>query len=366
MLALTCWAVAWVGQQSWFGHALGPPEAFLAPAAAALSLSAGLGLAAFQLDLPGYRFGWRQVASLVAATALALGAVPVLIAMTDGRWRSPDQGFESVLAFVNDDRATVGPYRVAWVGDPDVLPLAGWKLEDGVAYGSTDHGLPSVENRWAGSSDGATRLLGDAFHLAERRETSRLGRVLAPMGVRYIVVQTAAAPTDEPTRPLPPAIDRSLAEQLDLQQVLADPHVQVYRNVAWAPIRTTLTPPAAEAAKGRPYFDAVANVDLTGSPAMLTDHEGFTSASGNTGNATNLYLANAATSRWSLKVNGHSVPRSEAFGWANLFAIDQAGTAKLSFKTPLQRYGLLLVQIALWVGAIVLWWRLRRTTKAEA
>src|SRR5262249_47277115 len=161
--------------------------------------------------------------------------------------------------------------------------------------------------------------------------TSRLGRVLAPMGVRYIVVQTAAAPADEPTRPLPPAIDRSLAEQLDLQQVLADPHVQVYRNAAWAPIRTTLAPPTAEAAKAGPYFDAVANVDLTGSPPMLTDHEGFATASGNTGNARNLYLANAATSRWSLKVNGRSAPRSEAFGWANVFAVDQAGAAKLSF-----------------------------------
>ena len=242
VLALTCWTVAWVGQQSWFGHGLGPPEALLAPAAVALSLSAGLGLLAFETDLPGYRFGWRQAASLVAAAALVLGSVPVLAAMFDGRWNGPDEGFDSVLAFVNDDQAAVGPYRTAWIGEPDVLPLAGWKLEDGVAYASTDHGLPTVEDRWAGSSDGATSLIGDAFHLAEQRDTTRLGRLLAPMGVRYIVVQTSAAPDSEPVHPVPPAIDRSLAEQLDLQEVLADPHVQVYRNEAWAPIRTALEP----------------------------------------------------------------------------------------------------------------------------
>jgi hypothetical protein len=366
MVALTCWAVAWLGQQPWFGHAVGPPEAFLAPAAAALSLSAGLGLAAFQHDLPGYRFGWRQAASLVAAAALVVGAFPALLATTDGRWKGPDEGFDSVLSFVNDDRAAVGPYRVAWIGDPEVLPLAGWKLDDGVAYASTDHGLATVENRWPGSSNGATSLMGTAFRLAEQRETSRLGRLLAPMGVRYIVVETAAAPDGATTRPLPPAVDRSLAEQLDLQQVLADPQVQVYRNAAWAPSRTTLSPPAAEAAKAGPYFDAVAGVDLTGSPPMLTDHEGHTTASGNTGAATNLYLADAANSHWSLDVDGRTAPRTDAFGWANTFAIERGGSAKLSFKTPVQRYALLVLQVVLWIGAILLWRRSRRAAKAAA
>jgi GT2 family glycosyltransferase len=364
MIALACWAVAWVGQQSWFGRAVGPPEAFLAPAAAALSLSAGLGLAAFQLDLPGYRFGWRQAASVVAAAALLVGMVPVLVASTDGRWKGPEEGFDSVLGFVNDDRATVGPYRVAWLGDPAVLPLAGWKLDDGIAYASTDQGLPTVENRWPGSSTGATSLLGEAFHLAEQRETSRLGRLLAPMGVRYIVVQTAAAPEDDSPQSPTPAIDRSLAEQLDLQQVLADPQVQVYRNVAWAPSRTTLSPSAAEAAKGGPFFDVVAGVDLTGSPSMLTDHERYTTASGNTGAAANLYVASAANSNWSLDVDGRSAPRTEAFGWANAFAIDRGGSAKLSFKTSVQRYWLLALQVVLWVGALVLLRRTRRKSRA--
>ena len=57
---------------------LGPPEALLAPAAVALSLSAGSGSPPSRLDLPGYRFGWRQAASLAAAAALVVGAVPVL------------------------------------------------------------------------------------------------------------------------------------------------------------------------------------------------------------------------------------------------------------------------------------------------
>jgi hypothetical protein len=235
-----------------------------------------------------------------------------------------------------------------------------------VAYASTDHGLPSVENRWAGSSTGATSQLRDAIRLAEHRDTSRLGRLLAPMGVRYVVVQTAAAPSGQPTQPVPPAIDRSLAEQLDLQQVLADPHVQVYRNVAWAPTRTALSPAAAQATKSNSYFDVVSDVDLTGSPPLLTQHQSFATASGKVGDGTTVYVANAPSERWSLKVDGKTVPRSDAFGWANTFAVDHGGNGELRFNTPVWRYGWLLLQAALWLGVIVLWRRSGRPAEEAA
>jgi hypothetical protein len=72
-----------------------------------------------------------------------------------------------------------------------------------------------------------------------------------------------------------------------------------------------------------------------------------------------MYLANDSSARWSLKVDGRTAPRTTAFGWANAFHVDQGGTAKLTFKTPLQRYLLLLLQVALWAGAAVLWFRWR-------
>ncbi|MEY2571212.1 MAG: hypothetical protein QOE63_1562, partial [Acidimicrobiaceae bacterium] len=194
VLALTCWTAAWVGQQPWFHYGLGPPEALLAPASIALSISIALGLVAFELDLPGYRFGWRQVASVVAAGAALLGVLPVVASSLGGRWHAPESGFASVLGFMQDEQATVGPFRVLWIGDPDVLPVAGWQLRDGIAYGTTDAVLPTVEDRWRPAAEGSSGLLADALRIADRRETARLGRLLAPMGVRYIVVAEAASP----------------------------------------------------------------------------------------------------------------------------------------------------------------------------
>ena len=365
-LALTCWAAAWVGQQSWFRFSLGPPEALLAPAAVAMAMSAALGVVAFEMDLRGFRFGWRQVTSSVAGLALALGLVPVVAAMFDGRWRAPDQSYSSVLAFLHDDQASAGPFRVVWLGDPDVLPLQGWRLSDGIAYATTDHGLPTVEDRWAGSSDGATSLVADALDLAKRRETSRLGRLVAPMGVRYFVVAGESAPSSGDVRELPAAVERALGEQLDLQEVLADPHLHVYRNVSWAPIRTELKGSAVDAASRSPFFDAAATADLSGLPPLLTDRAGYANAKGAVNGGSIVYLANASSPRWSLSVDGRDAPREKAFGWANQFRVDQSGTATLRFSTPISRYALLLVQVALWVLALRRLWQWRTQGRVEA
>ena len=67
-VAVTCWAVVWIGGRLAIG--LPAPELVLAPAAAAIALAVALGLSAFEVDLPGYRFGWRQAASLTAAGAV--------------------------------------------------------------------------------------------------------------------------------------------------------------------------------------------------------------------------------------------------------------------------------------------------------
>ncbi|MEY2458993.1 MAG: hypothetical protein QOG30_823 [Acidimicrobiaceae bacterium] len=351
-LAITCWAIAWAGQQSWFHYALGPPEALLAPAAVALAMSAALGVVAFDMDLPGYRFGWRQIAPVFAGLALAIGIVPVLGAMFDGRWHAPDQSYEPILGFLHDEQATAGPFRVVWLADPDVLPLQGWRLSDGVAYATTDHGLPTVEDRWAGSSDGATSLVADALHLAQRRDTSRLGRLVAPMGVRYFVVQGESAPSSGDARLLPGDVERALGEQLDLQEVLADPHLHVYRNVSWAPIRTELQGPAVDAASTSPFFDAAAATDLTGSPPVLTDHSSYATAKGSVNAGSTIYLADASSPNWTLTVDGHDASRTKAFGWANEFRVDQGGVATLHFKTPISRYVLLAIQVGLWVIAI--------------
>jgi hypothetical protein len=359
VLALSCWTLAWVGEQSWFHFGLGPREALLAPGAAGLALCVALGMTAFELDLRGYRFGWRQVASVVAAASLGVALLPVLAGSFDGRWGAPDKGFESALGFLPSDAAATGPFRVLWLGDPELMPLAGWHLRDGVAYASTDAGLPSVEDRWAGTSAKPTGLMGEALGLASRRETSRLGRLLAPMGVRYVIVVEAAAP-GEPVHRAPADLVRTLGEQLDLEQVPVDSTLHVYRNAAWAPSRATLPAGVAAAITGSDFFRAATATDLHDAKPTLKDGDGYASYAGDVANGEDVFLSAGTSPHWSLSVGGHNVPRSTAFGWANVFTIDRTGRATVQFNTPIQRTLLLTIQVALWAGAVVALIRLRR------
>ena len=124
-VAVVFFWVTWAGMRGWL-PAL-PPNVGLASAAAALAGSAALGAVAFELDLPGYRFGWRQLAAGVAAIALGVAAIPMLIASGQGRWNLPNADASSVLSFLPS--TSQGDYRVLWVGAPSALPLAGRQLE---------------------------------------------------------------------------------------------------------------------------------------------------------------------------------------------------------------------------------------------
>jgi hypothetical protein len=359
VLALTCFSVAWVGQQPWFHYGLGPPEALLAPAAAALAFSIALGLLAFEIDLPGYRFGWRQVASVIAAGAVGFGVLPVAAAALDGRWNAPSAGFETVLGFLRDQEPN-GAFRVLWIGDPDVLPLAGWQLRDGLAYATTDQALPSVQERWAASPDDPTSLIADALRIADTHQTARLGRLLAPMGIRYVIVAEAATPFGEDQRPVPADLRTGLEAQLDLSEVSVNPVLHVFRNTAWAPSRAQLPDSVSEAFAAPDYFSAARSLDLTSAAPALLSGNGIRQFDGDLANDSYLYLSAAASSRWRLTVDGRSVPRSDALGWANGFEVDQGGSGTLSFQTSPTRWLLLVGQIGLWVAAVWLTLRWRR------
>ncbi|MDQ2754918.1 MAG: hypothetical protein M3R71_05145, partial [Actinomycetota bacterium] len=112
MVALACFGLTWGGLRGWFP--VPAPEVLLAPAAAALAGAVALGVVAFELDLPGYRFGWRQLASGVAAVAAIVAAVPALTGVGGGRWHVPSKDATSAVAFLPDNHG--GDYRVLWVG----------------------------------------------------------------------------------------------------------------------------------------------------------------------------------------------------------------------------------------------------------
>ena len=173
------------------------------------------------------------------------------------------------------------------------------------------------------------------------------------MSVRYIVVPLRAGPqaSGAPAYPPPSALLNTLAGQLDLRQKDIDDALVVYENEAWIPERATL-PAAVAAASDEAGFESLVRTDIAGSTAVLPDGDGANRWTGDVGPGT-VYLSAPADSGWKLQVDGTTMARTPAFGWANAFAVDRAGAATLGFDTPLTRPLVVALQALLWLAAVV-------------
>jgi hypothetical protein len=344
-VAVTCWIVTWVGGRGWLPFPLPAPEVVLAPAAAALALAVALGLLSFEVDLPGFRFGLRQPASAIAAAALVVATIPLLGAAIDGRWQLPERDIGGLLSWMPEQRRA-GAFRVLWVGDPEALPLQGWRLATGLAYGTSRGGPPDATVLWPGSSNGATELIPDAVNLARARGTTRLGHLLAPMAVRYIVV-----PVGNLGRLTAPALADTFSAQVDLRELQGDRELVVYENAAWAPARSRLSPTATEASRGT-GLDSARQAELAGSKAVLPKEHSPFRFSGALGDGDQVLLSEASSPGWKLHVGGRDADRRTAFGWANVFEVGRGGKATLRYRTSPARYIAIAAEAALWVAAL--------------
>jgi GT2 family glycosyltransferase len=357
VLAAAGWAALLATGSASLSRAFGPPELLLAPAALGLSMATALGMVAFEVDLPGYRFGWRQAASFTAAAAVAVGTVPILGASFNGAWSAPRHGITEVLGFLDVEQAN-GAFRTLWMGDPAVLPLGAWQYEDGVGWALTDLGNPNAVDRWPGSPDGTTSLVSDAVDLAVDRETTRLGRLLAPMGIRYFVVVEADRPLAGAQVPVPPAIIDAFDEQLDVVEVRVDDGLHVYRNYAWFSSRSVLADATdAEAPDGS--LAAAAGVDGSEATPALLDTEGITTFGGPLQEGDVLWHAAKASSGWSLGGVGE-VETADGFGFGTTYTAGADGDAELDYSTPVPRLLFSGIQAAAWVLVVLVLLRSRR------
>jgi hypothetical protein len=261
-----------------------------------------------------------------------------------------------------------GAFRVLWVGDPDALPLTGWKLSEGTAYATSRNGPPVATDNLPGAPSGATLQIKEALIQATRGDTSRLGRLLAPMAVRYLVVPsgrgTGESASSVRALAAPPALSEALASQLDLRLLPSDPASVIYENIAWGPGRAIVAPAVSGGAANLPE-QLGRGADLNGGTPVLAGN-GPVQFEGPLDAAGQVLVSESPSAQWELSAGGHGAPRQTAFGVANGYTVSQPGKAVLNYRTPLIRYGALILELALWVLAIRLALRLRRRESAPA
>ncbi|MGD0882010.1 MAG: glycosyltransferase family 2 protein [Acidimicrobiales bacterium] len=357
-IALVFWFAAWIISRGWTGGLAVDPLVLLGPAAAATAASIGLGVAAFERDLRKAEFGWRQLTTAVGILAVALASVPTLASALPGRWDLPINDFAQALDWMHPETAT-GAFRVLWLGDPRSLDLGGWGAGDGLAYATSENGSPDARWLWNATSPGPAAALGSYVDLARADRTDRLGSLIAPAGIRYVVVLTSVAPEipgqQSPTEyPVPSDLLPALGHQLDLRPILSGTGITVFANADWIPERAEVPGgPGAAVPLVSPLAAGPGVPVLPGAVPVLSGPAAARSFRGPLVTGT-VFAAVAPAGRWELVGgSGAVVRRSSSFGWAGRFWVPSSTTGTLRFDDGILPLVIGVYSIMVWVLALV-------------
>jgi len=358
------------------GSTLPEVGVLLVPVVAALAVSAAVAVCAFDEDVRGGRIGWRQPVALLAFAALAVSVVPGIAGLGDGRWNAPSPELAGTLGSLPTNPPS-GDFRILYLGDARVLPLPGRPYRDGIAYAVSDDGALTVLDSWSPRSGAGDALIVQALDSISRLSTLRGGRLLAPLGIRYIVVPLVDGLRSRRNAPLPSPVglEDALADQVDLRRssYVSDQAI-VFENTAALPLRALLGGRTEQASRTA-GAGALVEADFSevipvfvGIPHTRAAREAISGTG-----PTVLHDAVGKDPRWRLTLDGTRVTGRSAFGWSTAYDLPGGGRAVLRYDTPWSRTVVIVVQLALWIVVVVAtsrfrgWrrWLMRRRQRAD-
>lgn len=324
----------------------------LAPVASCMAIGAAIIVMAFGIDVRGGRFGWRQPLALLSLVTLPLGLLPVAAASSNGHWEQPSITLAQQMKELLGDTSQ-GDYRVLVIGDPRLVTSDQHLYDDGLAYAVVQNGDMTMLNQVSSMADDADNLIRPLLDAVAMGSTNRVGRLMAPLGIRYIVIPLLdrVRSTSNSPLPLPFGLREAFAEQLDLHNVYGPSSMMIFENSQWIPLTGMLSAAAAQQSS-EGGSEALVATELTGS---LTALNGTTSWSSPTQElpAGRFHLGVPFDSRWTLSIDGQSIKPQASFGTVMHYETGVGGTAQLNYSNPVSRYLWIIMQLLLWASVVV-------------
>ncbi len=338
------------------------PEAgvLLVPVAVGLAIAAGAALAAFDLDVRGETFGWRQPLGILASVAVVVGIVPGVGALVDGSFQTPSTPLARLLEASLPPAEEAGDYNVLLVGDARVLPVPATEYRDDVAWAIVDDGQLDVLDRWAPPSNGAADLVVGALDQMASGSTLRAGRLLAPLAIRFVVIPEfdGVNSTVNDPLPLPEGLVPALEDQLDLVARRPGlPTLEVFENRAWIPTASQLGDDVIDVSAGA-GAEILVGTDLSDAAPRFVGFNALEPTDDDV-DAGVIHLGVPFDDGWSLAVGDDTIEPRRAFGDTTAFDVPTAGPAVLQYDTSWGRWLLVMMQVVLWAAALLLAARVR-------
>lgn len=323
------------------------PAIMLVVVACGLALASATCATAVTEDLRRAAFGWRQPLGWAVAVAIVSSIVPTLVNAADGRWNQPRVSLAQLLVQLPTNPPE-GDYNTVYVGDPRVLQIPSTEIDQEISYAVVDDGELTIRDRWRSAQTPMTTSMDRAMDAIIRQSTSRGGRLLAPLAVRYIVVPLIDGGVSSYARPLraPTGLIDALSAQLDFRRVYSASNLMIFENTAWLPTLSVLDGDTA-AISSQGGNDVLLSSSLHAASPLRFDSD-FDGAPLGTVDGGSMHLAVPFNENIRLLVGGAEVAPRVAFGGTTAFDLPIAGTAVLTYSTPLTHYVLVLVQLAMW------------------
>ena len=325
-----------------------------APVALGLALSGAAIAGGFGSDVLRRGFGWRQPIGLLANAGIVVGLIPAVVAIGNGAWHTPETPMVRLLETQLPLDPVAGDYRVLYLGDPKVIPVVDGEFADGIAYGVTDAGELDFTDRFIRPRSMAHDALERALGLIADGSTLRAGRILAPLGVRYVVVPKTDGVVSTVDDPIPVAsgLVPALQNQLDLGSVYGPPTLEIFVNQAWIPAGAQLTGATADASR-LAGEDSLARADLSRALPSMVGADLHEPSGVNQVAPGVLHVAVPYDEHVVLTVDGTTVAPRPGFGVTTAFDIARTGTGVLSYRDDASRAWWRVAQMILWLAVLV-------------
>jgi hypothetical protein len=289
------------------------PALPLTLAAVGVALLIGAAAEGFVPSLEARSFGAFHLGfgalALYAVAASVVGAGFLARGHLDGLRSSGDL----IPAFFSSEARQLGDFRVLWLGGTSRVlraDLTGPQGETVLTYGA----------RRAGAGE---RYMETAVESILARLTEQGGRILSPLGVRYIVLRPGADND----------VERALARQVDLRFAQRFRGTQILENQAWLPVGGAVSSPrwvAASLAAPDDAAVAVASAPLDPGSAGAFHvvrpgrFEGVVLPA-----ARSLLLAEEFSDAWRAQTSRGSLGPNRSFGWATSFPLAGVGGGRV-------------------------------------
>ena len=324
------------------------PTVLLALVACGLALASATCASVFSETSTKKYSDWRRSVAILVPVAVVIAILPTLLNVADGRWHQPASTVSQLFTQMPDNPPE-GNYRILFVGESDLLPVSTNAITNKISYGVSDDGPVNIISHWAPQYSTMNSAADRALNILLDRHTVRLGRIVAPLAIRYIVVPLGSTPSASTT-----ALVDSLSNQIDLRRLYFAKDLVIFENSAWLPIVSLLDEESSVASQkdGDPAFimqqlHSIKPLFVDGN--SVSNKVATSSFEGGT-----VHLSVPFDENWRLSIDGARLIPRAAFGATTGFDAPVKGVAELGFHTSSMRSLFLLIQGFVWFALLII------------